>query len=441
MAKKIRQIGAFLIVLILVVAISALVFVHSTTVESVKKVSVIAQNENEALVSWKHSSKMDGYNVYYCKDIENPEWKCIQVVDGSSDYVAITNLDTCSNYKFCVLGIKYINKTVYESESYTEVELFIPPQKQQIASCYSHDQGVVSLVWTADPNANGYEINYSTSEDMSSPITIDVNDSSVNNYNVSGLEVGSTLYFTVNSYCLNGEKKVVGESSDVKSITVSDKIFMTNDIDPNKPVIALTFDDGPSYKGVTTKILDLIEQYNVRATFFMIGENANGNKNNVKKMVDLGCELGNHTLNHKRYGKNVQPSDISDCSNIIYEITGHYPTAFRSTGGNTTDVIRTECIAEGMPLYYWTVDTEDWKNRDANQTYQTVINNVKDGDIVLMHDIYPSTAQAVEWLLPELINQGYQLVTVSELITIKSGNPPIAGEQYLSATQIKNNTH
>lgn len=441
MAKKIKQIGAFVIVLILVVAISALAFVHSTSVESVKKVSVIAQNGNEALVSWKHSDKLDGYNVYYCKDVENPQWECQQIVDGSSDYLAITNLEECTNYKFCVLGIKYFNDKVYESKSYTEVELFIAPQKQEIKSCYSHDEGVVSLVWTANPNANGYEINYSANEDMSSPTTIDVNDSAVSNYNITGLEVGSKLYVTVNSYCLNGEEKVAGQSSDVKTVTVSDKVFMTDDIDPNKPVIALTFDDGPSYTGVTTKILDLIEQYNVRATFFMIGENANGNKKNVKRMVDLGCELGNHTLNHKRYGKNVQSSDISDCSNIIYNITGHYPTAFRSTGGNTTDLIRKECAAEGMPLYYWTVDTEDWKNRDANQTYTTVINNVKDGDIVLMHDIYPSTAQAVEWLIPELINRGYQLVTVSELVTIKSGNPPIAGEQYLSGTEIKNNTH
>ena len=441
MVKKIKIVGAIIIVLIIISSISSLVYVESLEVESVKKVAVILQNDKDAIISWKSNEKLDGYNIYYCIDNEQPEWQSLQLVGSNNDYIEINDLTQCFNYKFYVTGIKYRNDKVIESESFEQVELFVPPVKQNIKNCYSYEEGVVSLVWDKNPSVTGYTINYSLKEDMTSPTTIDLNDSEVNHYDIDKLEVGSKLYFTVSSYVQNGKDKINGPASDVKSTVVSDKIIMAQDIDPSKPMIALTFDDGPSYTGVTTKILDLIEYYNVRATFFMIGENANGNKQNVKRMVDLGCELGNHTYNHKKYGKNVAPSDISSCSDIIYNITGNYPTAFRSTGGNTTDIIRGECEKEGMPLYYWTVDTEDWKNRNANITYYNVINNIGDGEIVLMHDIYPSTAQAVEWLIPELINRGYQLVTVSELVTIKSGTPPIPGQQYLSATEIKNDTN
>jgi peptidoglycan/xylan/chitin deacetylase (PgdA/CDA1 family) len=94
-----------------------------------------------------------------------------------------------------------------------------------------------------------------------------------------------------------------------------------------------------------------------------------------------------------------------------------------------------------MPLYYWSIDTEDWKSRDAQKVYNAVIKNAKDGDIVLMHDIYSSTAEAVEKIVPKLIEEGYQLVTVSELIQVKTGNPPTAGQQYVDATTINNNTN
>ena len=93
-----------------------------------------------------------------------------------------------------------------------------------------------------------------------------------------------------------------------------------------------------------------------------------------------------------------------------------------------------------MPLYYWSLDTLDWKTRDAKKVYDTVMNNVKDGDIILMHEIYESTADAFEKMVPELIKQGYQFVTCDELIRAKTGSAPTAGTQYVDGKTVNNET-
>ena len=174
----------------------------------------------------------------------------------------------------------------------------------------------------------------------------------------------------------------------------------------------------------------------------MIGTNAKANSENVKRKVALGCQIGNHTYDHKQYGKNVSASSIQNGAEAISNAAGGAKvTCFRSTGGMTTDAMRDECRKEGVPLYHWSLDTEDWKSRDAEKVYDVVMSQIKDGDIVLMHDIYESSAEAFEKIVPELLSQGYQFVTCDELITAKTGAPPEPGTQYKSATVIKNNTN
>ena len=111
------------------------------------------------------------------------------------------------------------------------------------------------------------------------------------------------------------------------------------------------------------------------------------------------------------------------------------------TGGIVTPTIRKECKKEGMALAYWSVDTEDWRSKDKDKIYKNIIKYAYDGSIVLMHDIYPSTADAVEKVVPELIAKGYQIVTVSELIAAKTGENPKPGNQYVDYKTINNNTH
>lgn len=207
-----------------------------------------------------------------------------------------------------------------------------------------------------------------------------------------------------------------------------------------KPMVAFTFDDGPCNNDAPSRILDTLERYNARATFFMIGENALEHPDNLKRKVNLCMEIGNHTYDHNHFGKAVTPSDIQKASDAIYDACGMYPTAFRSPGGSTTYTILDECKKENMALYHWSIDTMDWKYKDADRIYKTVMESIDDGDIVLMHEIYPTTADAIERIIPALIKKGYRIVTCKELVEAKTGKPPQAGKQYINATQIFNIT-
>ena len=200
---------------------------------------------------------------------------------------------------------------------------------------------------------------------------------------------------------------------------------------PAGPMIALTFDDGP-YAPVTNHILDLCEEYDCKATFFVVGDRVPTYSSCVKRAFDLGCEIANHTYDHKNNLATVSGDtvkwEIQGCNDAVYSITGEYPTIMRPCGGSYSDVTKANV---GMPMIIWSLDTQDWKNRDTQKTAAAILNNVKDGDIILMHDLYSSTGDAMDIVIPELVSRGYQLVTVSELAEAK-GIDLEAGEAYYS---------
>jgi len=190
------------------------------------------------------------------------------------------------------------------------------------------------------------------------------------------------------------------------------------DIDPNKPMIALTFDDGPNKK-TTTPILDILKEYDSVATFFILGNRVSNNEELLKRMLEEGNEIGNHSYNHKELTKLSSEElreQIIDTQDAIIESTGFEPKLVRPTYGSYNDKLKSEI---DMPLILWSIDTLDWKSRDANKVADYVLANVKDGDIILMHDIHDSTAEATQILVPKLIDMGFQLVTVSELYESK----------------------
>lgn len=202
-------------------------------------------------------------------------------------------------------------------------------------------------------------------------------------------------------------------------------------IDPNKPMVALTFDDGP-YAPVTNHILDLCEQYDCKATFFVVGNRVPIYASCVQRAYELGCEIANHTFDHENNLANVSGDtikwEITGCNDAVKSIIGEEPTIMRPCGGSFSDVTKANV---GMPMIIWSLDTQDWKNRDTTKTANAILNNVKDGDIILMHDLYSSTGNAMDIVIPELIARGYQLVTVSELAEAK-GIDLEAGEAYYS---------
>lgn len=194
--------------------------------------------------------------------------------------------------------------------------------------------------------------------------------------------------------------------------------YKNRKIDSDKPMIALTFDDGPNKK-TTIPILDTLKKYNSVGTFFVLGNRVPDNENILKRIIKEGSEIGNHSYNHKRL-TGISAEEVHEqidwTQDTIFKTIGIVPTIMRPTYGSYDDTLKS--ILD-MPMILWSIDTLDWKNRDANKVARHILDNVSNGDIVLMHDIYESTAEAVAIVVPELISRGYQLVTVSELYESK----------------------
>lgn len=201
-------------------------------------------------------------------------------------------------------------------------------------------------------------------------------------------------------------------------------------LDPSRPMVALTFDDGPGK--YTDKILSCLEKYGARATFFVVGKSVPGWAGTVKRAVNLGCEIGNHTWSHVNLsssGAATISSQISKTNSAVYNAAGVYPKIYRPPYGAYNNYVLSNVA---MPAIMWSVDTLDWKHRDIAKTYQSVINNAQDGAIILMHDIHAPTAEAAQRLIPALLKRGYQLVTVSELLAARKGYVS-SGKAYNSA--------
>ena len=211
-----------------------------------------------------------------------------------------------------------------------------------------------------------------------------------------------------------------GKTAECQINVVEKPYYIRTDLDPNKPMVAFTFDDGPN-SPTTNRILNVFEKNNASCTFFIVGERTKSKANAecIKRMVKNGFQLGNHTYDHLHYGSDVTIQDITKCADRLNDLCGFGPTAFRPTGGFMSDVIKKNC---GAPIILWNIDTEDWKTRNADKVYHRILNEVKDGGIVLLHDIYPTTAEAIEHVIPKLIKNGYQIVNVAELAYYKGKN-------------------
>ena len=206
------------------------------------------------------------------------------------------------------------------------------------------------------------------------------------------------------------------------------------DLNPDKPMVALTFDDGP-YGDCTRSILNTLSQYNGRATFFMVGTQIEKYSDVVQEVYNSGCEVASHSYDHQYAGnisEDEQHYEIDHPREQIYNITGHYPSLFRCPGGISCDVYENN---QYMPLIFWSIDTKDWQTQNSESTYGAVTNVIEqgytlDGDIVLMHDIQTSTPPAVENICKYLSDRGYQFVTVSELAYYRNISMVPGGKYY-----------
>lgn len=190
-------------------------------------------------------------------------------------------------------------------------------------------------------------------------------------------------------------------------------------IDLSRPLLALTYDDGP-HTPVGNRIMDIMAQYGQKCTFFMVGDRVSSRAAEVQRMAAEGHELANHTYSHvylNKVGADTIRSQVDKCNTVIAQTAGVTPTVMRLPGGNKNQTVLSNV---NMPIILWNIDTRDWATRNAEKTKAAVIGKVKSGDIVLMHELYDSTADATSVIVPTLVEQGYQLVTVSELAALKN---------------------
>ena len=199
-------------------------------------------------------------------------------------------------------------------------------------------------------------------------------------------------------------------------------------VDATKPMVALTYDDGPSTQN-TQIILDTLTANGAYATFFVLGRNVERCADIIQNIENSGSEIGNHTYNHYKITNmdaQVTDQEISSTSSYVQMITGNRPCIMRPPTGATDDVscANVAAVDDGYPLIMWCVDTIDWQHHDVATTCDIIRSKVKDGAIVLMHDMEASSAQASQIMIPELIAAGYELVTVSEMAAARGGMVP-----------------
>lgn len=205
---------------------------------------------------------------------------------------------------------------------------------------------------------------------------------------------------------------------------ILDEKFRTNDtssstIIPTTPSkgkrVALTFDDGP-HKTITKQILKTLEKYDAQATFFMVGCRVEKNISIVKEVAASGHEIGNHSWNHSNLTTLTSKQvlyQFNSTNDVIFKATGQYPTVFRPPYGAKNKRV-TGLIS--IPVVMWTIDTLDWKYLDADKLLPMVKKNVQNDAIILMHDIHQSTADGLDSVLAYLQDEGYEFVTVSEIL-------------------------
>lgn len=197
-----------------------------------------------------------------------------------------------------------------------------------------------------------------------------------------------------------------------------DPKFLENKQPPNEKdgkQIALTFDDGPNAE-TTPKLLEILKEKDVNATFFMLGKNAQEAPDVVKKVHEQGHEIASHSYSHPQLNalseKEVR-EEVHKADKAIFEASGILPRSLRPPYG-AIDKKSAEIV--GKPIIQWNIDSLDWQSKNAQSVIATVNQAAQDGGIILMHDIHPSTVEAVGTVIEELKNQGYEIVTVSQML-------------------------
>ena len=325
----------------------------------------------------------------YLKDVNTKNITSIKYEIGkSNDYTTVL--------------FKFYNKDNLEN---VETLIFNKNKKISLQELFDLDK-LKTVIETKKSTENKEEIDYSK-------INILFNDKSTTFYikeneNIKNLEI------------VNNE---LTEAAKI-SLNLDESHHKEHTIQKESKLVAFTFDDGPSK--YTLDIANILEEYNASATFFEVGYNIKAHPEITKELSERGFEIANHTTDHSKLTKLTEVkylSKINDNNALFKELTGKDMPYLRPPYGSYNDKIK---ASAGVPIVTWSLDTRDWESRNKDKVIEMVINNIKEGDIILFHDLYESTRDAVKELMPLLKEQGYQAVSVGELfkskgITLEAG--------------------
>lgn len=358
----------------------------------------ISNATNGVKLTWTKSDNVQGYYIYR-RDAQGTAWKKVLTVNGASTLTATDKTAQCGkDYVYVVRGVHNGVQSAYDINGIS-IRFLTAPQGFRVQSKGSSGN---YLSWNEVKGATKYEV--LRRSDNSSWKSIGFTKKTVG-VDKTGKE-GVIYTYTVRAYY------------ESVCCSATSEFAYSGKINPKGKMVALTYDDGPS-NSVTNDILDILERYDSKATFFVVGSRISSSYQPMQRAVKMGCEIGNHTYSHidlpSYYYDDIR-YEIDKTNNLVKKYTGVTPKIVRAPGGSTDSYSRQ---AVNMPFIYWSIDTRDWESRNASSVISIVKSSVEDGDIILMHDIYDSTASASETIIPWLINQGYQLVTVSELMEYK----------------------
>lgn len=224
------------------------------------------------------------------------------------------------------------------------------------------------------------------------------------------------------------EQSQTGEEKTASTKAAAEEQEMVASAEPgSRGFLALTFDDGPD--AFTQRLVTCLQENDSRGTFFLVGQEMENFPELARIIQEAGCELGNHSYSHvdltELTSEELQ-EELGKTDELIYQMTGIYPALVRPPYGTINDAVRQTA---GRPLILWSVDTDDWETQEPDLIARSLIGQAQDGQIILLHDIFSETVDAVELAVPELIRRGYLLVTVSELAE-KKGISLEAGQDY-----------
>lgn len=386
------------------------VFLVLLVVVNLMNVNEIKNEEDAVSSSIVYNDDNNDINVIYPRfnndDINNIITSYIYT------YVKKFRLNSGSNK---VLNIKY---DLYYFNDYVNVVFNIDNSlsnikyKNILLDFKNEKLAYISNLYEKDYLIN--EINSLINLKYSSDIYDKIKNSNVDNHTYIINDNKIDVYFNDIDFGTLSYIPMVSIIGDNNSETVSKDDNLDNS---DKKFIAFTFDDGPSK--YTSELIDTLELNNSSATFFMLGNRMKYNTDIVKKVYNSNSEIGTHTYSHKRLtslSNDEIYNEINSSEIIFNDITGDHLKYLRPPYGSYNDHIK----GLGYNIILWNIDPKDWLTRDSKKIYNSVLNNACDGCIVLMHDIYPETIEAVKMLIPTLNEMNYEVVSISNLIYNKN---------------------